>query len=414
MTGVSESIAGVAEVGELEAFPGLPIAFPRTEAECIELFALARRDRLAVLPLGLASKLNWTAPPAGADFALATRFLSGVVEFEAGDGTLTALAGTPVSELRELVAAEGLELSPDIPRPAEATIGGVIAAGQSGADRLQRGPVRGHLLGTRTLLGSRAVTRSGGRLVKNATGYDLHRLFCGSFGTLGVILEVSLRLFPAPRATAVLRTDFDDLSEALRAAARLRKQRVEARTITIENRWANDRTAPWALHVVLTGFPEPLAFEVERLRAKLDFEPPLEGNTARECADRLRDLEADTRVSDVLHLAALPSKFEEAVALLLERFGGEGSRPLVIQPGIATADLQLELNDPGEAGDRVSKLRKALVPLSARLSVRGPVLRRAAIDPLGTPGEGFALQQRLRDALDPHHLLVSGHFQGGL
>lgn len=418
MSGIADRIGeaiGEDRIGEHAALPGIPLAQPREDGECAELFRLAARDSLAVLPLGLGSKLDWTRPARGADyFLLSTAKLAGVVEFEAGDGTITARAGTTIATLRETVAGAGLELTPDVPRPAEATLGGVIAAGQSGPDRLAHGPTRGHLLGTRTMLASGEVTRSGGRLVKNATGYDLHRLYCGSCGTLGLILEVSMRLLPAPRAIGSLSAGFDDLSEALSAAIRLRKTGIEVRSMTVENQLTGERAAPWGLHVTLVGFPEPVEKKLDRLAGELSETTRLEGEAARALADRVRDQEPDARSTDLLRLAAPPSRLVQAAARLFERLGDPKSDPIVVQPGVAMLDLGLILGDPGSAAARVSSLREELVPLASRLLVRGPALRTVPLDPFGCSETSFPLQRRLRDALDPGHLLAEGRFHGGL
>ena len=417
MSGIGDRVGeaiGEGRVGEHAAFPGVPLARPHEEGECAELFRLAARDSLAVLPLGLGSKLDWTRPPRRVDLLLSTAELAGVVEFEAGDGTITARAGTTIATLRETVAGAGLELTPDVPRPAEATLGGVIAAGQSGPDRLAHGPARGHLLGTRTMLTSGEVTRSGGRLVKNATGYDLHRLYCGSCGTLGLILEVSLRLLPAPRAIGMLSAGFDDLSEALTAALRLRETGIEARSVTIENQLAAGRATPWGLHVTLAGFPEPLEQKLESLTGELSGATRLEGEAARALADRVRDLEPDARGTDLLRLSAPPSRLIPAAARLFVRLGDPKTDPIVVQPGVATLDLGLVLGDPGAAAARVSALREELGSLASRLLVRGPALRTVPLDPFGCSETSFPLQRRLRDALDPGHLLAEGRFHGGL
>lgn len=415
VTGSLSVAIGADRVQERSPLPGVPLARPREEGECAELLRLASRDSLAVLPVGVASKLDWTRPPRRVDFLLSTETLAGIVEFEAGDGTITARAGTRIATLRETVASAGLELTPDVPRPAEATLGGVVAAGQSGPDRLAHGPLRGHLLGTRTVLASGEVTRSGGRLVKNATGYDLHRLFCGSCGTLGVIVEVSLRLLPAPRAIGALTARFDELSEVLDAARRVLAVKALPRSLTIENHTATERAPRWGLHVVAGGFPEPLAEALERLAGALGDVEHVDGDAARELSDRVRDLEPDARRGDVLHLEAPPSRLADAAARLLEHLGDPARDAILVQPGIATLDLGLELGDPGATAARVSEAREALRPLGARLRVRGPSLRRTPLDPFGEPDRlALALSRRLRDALDPDRRFAEGRFHGGL
>ena len=409
-------IVGAAEIGEHPALGDTPVAFPRAEPECAELLRLAARDSLKVLLLGSGSKLSWTRPARGVDFALSTRGLTGIVEFEAGDGTLTARAGSSIAELSAMIREAGLAITPDVPRPAEATLGGVIAAGASGPDRLRHGSARMHLLGTRTLLANGEITKSGGRLVKNATGYDLHRLYCGSHGTLGLILEASLRLVTPPEATVVVSKTFAALDEALSAAAELRSVKVEPRAVTIENRLREEAEGRWGFHLVLTGRSAQLDVELQRVAEVLDSTERTEGAEARALADRLRDLEPDPRAGTVLHLASRPSRLSRACALFFEALGQQPEGPAVLQPGVATLDLDPgpELGDPARLRALVDRAREALAPLGARLAVRGAALADLELDPFGEPGAALALQRRLRAALDPRGVFVGGRFHGGL
>jgi FAD/FMN-containing dehydrogenase len=112
---------------------------------------------------------------------------------------ITARAGTTLAGLRALTAAERHWLTPFVAREERTTLGGALSAGQSGLDRLRFGPLRHHVLGMRVALGDGTIVKSGGRLVKNVTGYDMHRLYTGAHGSLCIVLEASLRLFPAPR-----------------------------------------------------------------------------------------------------------------------------------------------------------------------------------------------------------------------
>lgn len=123
----------------------------------------------------------------------------GVVSYEPRELVLTARAGTPLSEIENLLAAQGQMLPFEPPHfGATATLGGTIACGLSGPRRPYAGSARDHVLGVRLLNGRAEVLRFGGEVMKNVAGYDLSRLQTGAFGTLGVILEVSLKVVPRP------------------------------------------------------------------------------------------------------------------------------------------------------------------------------------------------------------------------
>ncbi len=157
---------------------------------------------------------------------LSTARLSGVELYEPGALTLVVRAGTPLAEVEAILAAERqrLPFEPMDHRPllgthGEPTIGGVAAANVSGPRRVQVGAARDFMLGVRFVDGTGTVMRNGGRVMKNVTGYDLVKLMAGSWGTLGVLTEVALKVLPAPDASATLAVAGLDVGRAVQAMA---------------------------------------------------------------------------------------------------------------------------------------------------------------------------------------------------
>ncbi|MBK7643135.1 MAG: FAD-binding oxidoreductase [Planctomycetes bacterium] len=304
---------GAAQVSSLGA---LPLAEPRDEEQLCALLRLATREHLCVLPLGFGTKLAWRASSV-ADFALTTRALSGIVEYEPDEGVITARAGTTLAHLRARTAAERHWLTPFVAREERTSLGGAISAGQSGLDRLRFGPLRHHVLGLRVALGDGTVVKSGGRLVKNVTGYDMHRLYTGAHGSLCVVLEASLRLFSAPRRYAWLQVPGEG-REWLEAAWRGAIRPLILALGRVEN--------GWELGVLLGGAEEVVAEEL----ALVQHAATLEGEAALTAARTFAN--THTPEGACTRLECLPTGLGE----LLSRARG---RCLVL-PGVVTAQIE--------------------------------------------------------------------------
>ncbi|WP_299600029.1 glycolate oxidase subunit GlcE [uncultured Tateyamaria sp.] len=153
--------------------------------------------------------------------------LSGVTLYEPGALTLVAQAGTPVAEIEKTLAAENQRLAFEpydltgmLGTPGASTIGGVIATNASGPRRIMAGAARDFALGVRFVDGAGQVIKNGGRVMKNVTGYDLVKLMCGSWGTLGVLTEVSLKVLPGVEAVTTLVINGLDPARAVDAMSR--------------------------------------------------------------------------------------------------------------------------------------------------------------------------------------------------
>ncbi len=151
------------------------------------------------LPAGQGTRLHWGPPVAPESLVLSCRRLDRVLEHNPEDFTVTVQAGTPLVAVQEALAPHRQWLAVDAPwGPGEGSIGGLVARGLAGGYRQRYLGVRDQLIGIGLLRSDGVAARAGGRVVKNVAGYDLMRLFCGSWGSLGLITELTLRTLPMP------------------------------------------------------------------------------------------------------------------------------------------------------------------------------------------------------------------------
>jgi glycolate oxidase FAD binding subunit len=184
---------------------------PSTAAEVAE----AVRSTPRVLAIGARTKPRLSQVSSDVTL-LSTQRLTGLIEYEPDEYTFTALAGTPLKELAAALAAKGQYLPFDpLLIDAGATLGGTVAAGLSGPGRFRFGGLRDFILGVRFVDGTGRLLRLGGKVVKNAAGFDLPKFFTGSLGRYGVLVEITFKVFPRPASSLTLRLPVKNDSEAV-------------------------------------------------------------------------------------------------------------------------------------------------------------------------------------------------------
>jgi len=212
-------------------------------------------------PRGAGTKPALSSPKEG-EALLDLSGLRGILEYEPEEFVFTAWAGTPIQEIEAALQAHGQYLPFDPPLLGKgATLGGTVAAGLSGPMRHRYGGVRDFILGVRFVDGEGRLVRGGGKVVKNAAGFPFHRLMVGSLGAFGVVVELSFKVFPRPRATKTLRVALGGLEEALATLERLRLLPLDLLAL--------DLLPPATLEARLGGFPESVKERLEKLRGLL-------------------------------------------------------------------------------------------------------------------------------------------------
>jgi len=194
---------------------------PHTVAEMVQVVRSSPR----LLAVGAGTKPGLSAVNVA---KVSTTGLRGIVEYEPSEFTFTALAGTPLLELVSALAARGqyLPFDPLLVR-AGATLGGTVAAGLSGPGRFRFGGLKDFILGVRFVDGAGRLLRMGGKVVKNAAGFDLPKFFVGSLGRFGVLVELTFKVFPAPASTLTLKLVAKDVETATRMLSEAARSRWE-------------------------------------------------------------------------------------------------------------------------------------------------------------------------------------------
>jgi glycolate oxidase FAD binding subunit len=386
------------EAGPADTVDGVPahwVAAPGSTDEAAAVLTVAAEHDLALVARGAGTKLDWGAPPRRLDLIVDTRRLAQVVEHAAGDLVVVAEAGVSLAALAEQLAGAGQRLAVDEVVPGS-TVGGTIATGLTGPRRLLAGGVRDLVLGATLVRADGVVARSGGKVVKNVAGYDVAKLVCGAYGTLGLVTEAAFRLHPVSPATAYATVQVPDSTAAYAAVQRVLHARFVPTAIEL------DRPEP--------GGPVEVALLLEgteagvqaRTRQALDALGP----AARE-GDRPawwgRLPTGDVLVKVTTELAGL--------GRLLD--GIEKSGPAAVRGSAGVGVLHLATSGDG-APAFVETLRGAAPAWSGSVVVlAAPPAVRDAVDAWG-PVSGLSLMRRVKEQFDPAARLAPGRFVGGI
>jgi glycolate oxidase FAD binding subunit len=362
---------------------------PASIDEVVAAMRGANAAREALVLWGGGTQITVGDPPERYDVALDLTGLRGVVAHEPADLTITVLAGTTMTELAAALAPHGQRWPVEVADPDRATVGGTIAAAASGPSRLRYFHPRDRTIGCSAVLGDGTLTRAGGRVVKNVTGYDLTRLYSGSYGTLVALVELTLKLDPIPERTLTMRADLPDPAMGYRAARELTGTKLPLDAVAVLMGEVDEELCPtWtALYVRLAGIDAA----VERLRTAVQRYAPFV-ETSSEVWTRIASLPARSPIS--LRASWPPS---EQIEIYPER--------AVWYPGV---DLMYILDTSVDA-DHVRGVRAGLEGGGGALVVeRAPTELRRAVGTWGTPRLPIQIAQRLRSAFDPNGVLAPG------
>lgn len=180
------------------------LVIPDSKAMLSQFLSVCNQEGWVILPMGNGTKIHWGKPADNYHLMVSTRKLNGIIDHAVEDLTVTVESGMKIKDLQNFLKLKGQFLPIDPCFPDSATIGGIVATANTGSWRQRYGGVRDLLLGISFLRGDGKEAKAGGRVVKNVAGYDLMKLFTGSYGNLGIITDVTFRLFPLPENSLTL------------------------------------------------------------------------------------------------------------------------------------------------------------------------------------------------------------------
>lgn len=405
------------------------VVLPASTHEIQEVLGYATDSGLSVIPAGTGTKLGIGNPPEQVDLVLSTSRLDQVLEYEPADLTVTVEAGIQLAALQARLGQHGQYLPLDPPYADRCTIGGITATNASGPSRLRYGSTRDRVLGMRVVQSSGTVVKSGGKVVKNVAGYDLNKLYLGSFGTLGVITEVSLKLQPLPEIERTVLLTFTEIGEAVNVGSEISGSQLLPTFLNLFVNSASLTGSPEpCLMIGLDGPPETVEWQIDSvktiaqqngtigvkvyegqqqqvLRTSICAFP--EGKSAASTVIS----RANLRMTDIGSFVNTTFEANELTSWQVQAMGLMGNGIVyVIFSDFPDSDVPVQ-----HVADTVASLRDAAANVSGNLIVESaPTALKRQIDVWGPVGRSFELMEAIKTKLDPIGLLNVGRFVGGI
>jgi glycolate oxidase FAD binding subunit len=443
----THSVVGAPEELVNYAVDGLSPAVvvqPSSAAEVVEVVKFALAEKLKVVPMGSGSKCEIGIAPTRYEIAVDMSAMREVAHYDAGDLTLSVDAGMPMRELEAFLRPHGQFLPLAVPCFENATVGGTVASGIDSVLRRQYGTARDFLLGAEFVDGKAELCKSGGRVVKNVTGYDLHKLLIGSLGTLGVITRLNFRTFPTQPVSGGYVANFSRGSEALDYRERLENsglpltnlevidsetmQIIRAILWRVENRvFSVIEDAAWCVYSSFEGsetVTRRISGELQKLggdsgaRHREVLEPGADevlGGMLREAFEWLRWASPAT----ILYRLAICGGIKDAIADLISAAESLALRSalLVRAAGIIYFALLAEKEEAMLAP--APKIDSVVVPLAQRHGghatlLHAPLSAKLKITEARPQRADAAVQSRVKRVFDPSDIFVPGRIVGGI
>jgi glycolate oxidase FAD binding subunit len=386
------------------------VAFPGSVEEVSAVLAACSAAGAAVVPWGGGVHMGLGGLPKKLDVILGLGRLNRVLDHEPGDMTSTVQAGMPLGDYQAHLSRHGQMLGLDPPGGDRSTIGGILAANASGPRRLRYGTARDQLIGVRVVHADGTVTKGGAKVVKNVTGYDMNKLYVGSLGTLGVIVEATFRLHPVPACERTWVASFSTAAAAGRLVTKVLDSPILPSALELLNAAAarevgrrmgiTSELRGVVLAIAVASVPEAVEAQVRAVQAmagEASEQEMLEGQAHQAFWSAIRDVDTGGGVAAVLKASVLLDRVADAM-----EYGGRLAEQHGLQVAVIAEAGTGILRFYFQSGDanRVTRLAQFIDPLRGfALQARGslvvlqaPAAVKTQVDVWG-PAKGLALMQ---------------------
>lgn len=389
------------------------LARPASAEEVVACLKVCSEHAAAVIPAGRMNWLDCGNPLRRAEVILGLDRMCRIIDYSAADLTATVEAGLSLTELNEVTMKQRQWLPLDPPGFTSASVGAVAACNSSGALRLGYGTPRDFVIGLKLAHADGGESKSGGRVVKNVAGYDLNKLYVGSYGTLAVITELTFKLRPLAQRSATLMITSRYRGPLFLFARKLLASELQPASVILTRRLsrADIQLPDDALLVRFIDSEAAVEHQLSSVRESISDDLEIRQLTEAEASavwPEVADFgQHSIRVRFSLPLSAVPAEFEKAFLAHLECVACADIGVGIIRVGFDT--------DERAVVAQIKKLRSSAVAAGGSLVIeKAPAEVRLKADAWGEVGPAAPLMRSLKDKFDPRSLLNPGKFVAGI
>ena len=413
---------GVNADGVCGVFPTLCVE-PADEGELSRVLQYANDAELMVSPRGGGTKLEWGTAPSEIDLAISTARFNRILDYAPGDMTVTVGAGVSIAQLQSALATHGQRLALDPLWPQRATVGGVIAANDSGALRVRYGGVRDLMIGATAVLMDGTVASSGGKVVKNVAGYDLPKLMAGSLGTLGILTRAVFRLHPLPECSQTLTWTFADCERARNFVLAIADSQIVPSGVQMGTGGLQGGDPSTHVDVRIECIAAGIEAQMQSVRDLAPEVHPTEPEADPwQMREQLWGAASEAGSSCILKLSVLPAQLASIAEFVRSSLGASSNggawKLLMHSTGLGWLRIDFAQGSSAECArvvEFISVLRALLAPTAGSAVVlNAPSALREETDIWGDAGSALPLMVRLKQQFDPRGILNRGRFVGGI
>lgn len=402
----------VREASAEDAVEGVAPSFvvePGSVEEASELMKFIREKGLTAVPRGNGTKMHQGDAPRALDLIISMVRMNEVIEYVTGDQIVRVQAGVKLSDLQEKLAKEDQMISID-PSEEDTTIGGLIATNSSGPRRYSFGTVRDLIIGIKVVLANGTVAKAGGKVVKNVAGYDLSKLFTGSMGTLGLIVEANFRLHPIKEASRTVVAEIEGgTQEVYEAVHSIAVTQVEPTAIELRYN-ENEKLVAVLAESIEGGIQAKVDTITHVLKSYGQVREPEDGN-------QLGDTNPAAEEDDALiKISAPPAELTAVLDSVLGAAERRGLDHPKITGHAATGVTFAALSGDEDAlVEVVEEVREIWVRRGGGVVLlEAPKEVKDRVGTWGPPRDDIGLMQRVKDKFDGQGNLSPGRFIGGI